>query len=68
MATNITAKDLEIASACAEAISMMNQGFFNELISVPQNLITEGRDSERAYKIVDAFALQAYIVPTKQKD
>jgi hypothetical protein len=68
MTTNITAQDLEIASVCAEAISMMNQGFFNELISIPANLFNDNADSARAYKIVDAFKLQAYVVPTKQKD
>ena len=67
MATKITAREKEIASACAEAINMMNQGFFNETIYVGENVIDE-QPYARAYKIVQAFNLQGFIIPTEQKD
>lgn len=67
MATNVTARDKEIASACAEAIHMMNQGFFNETIYIGENIIGD-QPYARAYKIVQEFSLQGYIIPTKQKD
>lgn len=44
-----------------EAISMINQGFFNEEISLPDGVTYQGRDSARAYKIVENFRLDAWI-------
>jgi hypothetical protein len=67
MATNINAREKEIASACAEAIFQMNQGFFNELIYIGENVIGE-QPYARAYKIVQEFSLAGYVIPTKQKD
>ena len=44
-----------------EAISMMNQGFFNEEISLPDGVSYQGRDFARAYAIVENFRLDAWI-------
>lgn len=63
----ISNREKEIASACAEAIHMVNQGFFNELIYIGEDVI-DNLPYARAYKIVQEFSLQGYIVPTAQKD
>ena len=44
-----------------EAISMINQGFFNEMISLPDGVTYQGNDSARAYKIAENFRLDAWI-------
>ena len=67
MATKITAREREIASACAEAINMMNQGFFNELIYIGENVIGN-QPYARSYKIVQEFSLAGFVIPTEQKD
>ena len=44
-----------------EAINHYNAGFFNELISLPDGITYQGRDSARAYKIIENFRLDAWI-------
>ena len=44
-----------------EAINHYNAGWFNELISLPDGITYQGRDSARAYKIIENFHLDAWI-------
>ena len=44
-----------------EAINHYNAGFFNEIISLPDGITYQGRDSARAYKIIENFRLDAWI-------
>ena len=44
-----------------EAINHLNAGYFNEIISLPDGVTYQGRDSARAYKIVENFRLDAWI-------
>jgi hypothetical protein len=44
-----------------EAINHYNAGWFNELISLPDGVTYQGRDSARAYKIIENFRLDAWI-------
>jgi hypothetical protein len=44
-----------------EAINHYNAGWFNELISLPDGITYQGRDSARAYKIIENFRLDAWI-------
>jgi hypothetical protein len=44
-----------------EAINHYNAGWFNEEISLPDGITYQGRDSARAYKIIENFRLDAWI-------
>jgi len=44
-----------------EAINHYNAGWFNELISLPDGVTYQGRESARAYKIIENFRLDAWI-------
>jgi hypothetical protein len=44
-----------------EAINHYNAGWLNELISLPDGITYQGRDSARAYKIIENFRLDAWI-------
>jgi hypothetical protein len=44
-----------------EAINHYNAGFFNELLSLPDGITYQGKDSARAYKIIENFRLDAWI-------
>lgn len=44
-----------------EAINHYNAGWFNELISLPDGVTYQGKDSARAYKIIENFRLDAWI-------
>jgi len=44
-----------------EAINHYNAGYFNELLSLPDGITYQGKDSARAYKIIENFRLDAWI-------
>jgi hypothetical protein len=44
-----------------EAINHYNAGWLNELISLPDGITYQGKDSARAYKIIENFRLDAWI-------
>ena len=44
-----------------EAINHYNAGYFNELLSLPDGITYQGKDSARAYKIIQNFRLDAWI-------
>ena len=44
-----------------EAINHYNAGFFNEILSLPDGITYQGKDSARAYKIIENFRLDAWI-------
>jgi hypothetical protein len=44
-----------------EAINHYNAGWFNELISLPDGVTYQGRESARAYKIIESYRLDAWI-------
>ena len=44
-----------------EAINHLNAGWFNEIISLPDGVTYQGKDSARAYKIIENFRLDAWI-------
>jgi hypothetical protein len=52
---------LSMVDVCDEAISYFNQGFLNELCSLPDGVLYQGSETVRAYKVVETFRLDAWI-------
>lgn len=52
---------LSMVDVAIEAINHYNAGYFNEILSLPDGITYQGKDSARAYKIIENFRLDAWI-------
>jgi hypothetical protein len=52
---------LVMVDVAIEAINHCNAGYFNEILSLPDGITYQGKDSARAYKIIENFRLDAWI-------